>query len=176
MRMLQGKVSPEFFARSLRPYFQAVLVDGQAYFGPAASHVPLFLVDLVLWAADRGTPDYAEFQREVVPYLIPAWRGLPPRWAGLPSVVSRLAAALREPAPSPAVRAAAPACAEVLRALIEFRGKHVVFARKAYDPDTGLYPNGSGGGTIDLLATILELTRANRDLVRPARPAKGHDQ
>lgn len=165
MRMLRGRVTPEYFATTMRPYFQAVQIAGQAYLGPAAAHVPLFLVDIVVWAADRSAPDYVTFQHETNPYLLPEWRPLPARWATRPSVVTRLGAAMREPEPTPAARSAAMACAEVLKGLIEFRGKHVAFARKAYDPGTGLYPYGSGGGTLDLLGTILDLTRANRDLV-----------
>jgi hypothetical protein len=169
MRMLRGRVTPEYFAHTMRPYFQAVRVAGQSYFGPAASHVPLFLVDLVVWAADRSAPDHTKYQQDAIPYLVPSWRPLPASWAASPSVVSRLDTALRGPAPSTAVaarrHAAAAACADVLRALIEFRGKHVVFARKAYGPSVGLYPKGAGGGTLDLLGAILDLTRQNRDLV-----------
>jgi hypothetical protein len=163
MRMLKGRVTPEYFARIMRPYFQPVRVGGRPYAGPAGSQVPLFLVDIVAWAADRGSPEFTDFHRDATPYLVPAWRNLPERWTRTPSVVTRIAAAMASP--SPAVEQAGMACADVLRALIEFRGKHVVFARRAYDPTVGLYPNGSGGGTVDLLGTILDLTRANRDLV-----------
>jgi len=163
MRMLKGRVSPEYFARTMRPYFQPVRVGGRPYAGPAGSQVPLFLVDIVLWAADRGSPEFTEFQRDATPYMVPEWRNLPHRWTRTPSVVTGVAAAMA--VPSPAVEQAAMACADVLRALIEFRGKHVVLARRAYDPTVGLYPNGSGGGTVDLLGAILDLTRANRGLV-----------
>lgn len=169
MRMLKGRVTPEYFARHARPYFQAVRVAGKPYFGPAASHVPLFLVDIVVWSADHGTPDYSTFQHDALPYLVPEWRPLPARWAMRPSVVTRLTEALRESEPGSPAEKATEACVDVLRALIEFRGKHVVFARKAYDPGTGMYPYGSGGGTLDLLGTILNLTRDNRDLVTGQR-------
>jgi len=169
MRMLKGRVTPEYFARHARPYYQAVRVGGKSYLGPGASHVPLFLVDIAVWAADHGVPDHTRFQRHALPYLVPEWRPLPDRWSARPSLVTRLAAALRESEPGSAAEKAAAACADVLRALVEFRGKHVVFARKAYDPGTGLYPRGSGGGTLDLLGTILNLTRANRDLVTGQR-------
>ena len=173
MRMLKGRVTPEYFARRARPYYQAVRVAGEPYFGPAGSHVPLFLVDLAVWAADHGSPDYSAFQRETLPYLVPEWRPLPARWSARPSVVTRIAAALPDAAPGSAAEKAASTCVDVLRALIEFRGKHVVFARRAYDPSTGLYPHGSGGGTLGLLDVVLGLTRANRDLVTGQQNREG---
>lgn len=169
MRVLKGRVTPEYFAHHARPYYQDVRVAGKPYLGPGASQVPLFLVDIAVWAADHGAPDFTAFQRHVLPYLVPKWRSLPARWSTRPSLVTRLAEALRTAEPGSAEEKAAAACADVLRAIIEFRGKHVVFARKAYDPGTGLYPNGSGGGTLDLLGTILDLTRANRELVTGQR-------
>ena len=57
-RVLLG-VSPEFFARELRPYFEDVHVAGRLYMGPAAAHIPLFLVDVLLWASDRGGAQFA---------------------------------------------------------------------------------------------------------------------
>jgi monodechloroaminopyrrolnitrin synthase len=50
------KVSPKFFARVLRPYFEEIDVDGQTYLGPAAAQVPLWLIDEAVWASDRGEP------------------------------------------------------------------------------------------------------------------------
>lgn len=163
MRTLRGRLTPEYFAATMRPYFQPVRVGGRPYAGPAGSQVPLFLVDIVVWAADQGSPEFTEFHQHATPYLVPAWRDLPDRWTRTPSVVTRIAAAMR--LRDPAAEQTARACADVLRALIEFRGKHIVFARKAYDPDIGLFPSGSGGGTVRLLDTILHLTMANRDLV-----------
>ncbi|MGW7367294.1 monodechloroaminopyrrolnitrin synthase PrnB family protein [Streptomyces sp. NPDC054841] len=162
-------VTPEFFARTMRPYFEEIRVGGVTYLGPAAAHVPLSLVDLALWASDRGGESYDEFWRESAQYGLPPWQGLYRRWAKGPSVVSRVSSAL-ELAPtgeaSPNLRASAEALCRALRALVVFRGKHFTVARNAYAEEIRLYPLGSGGGSLDLLDQVTALTRENAALVR----------
>src|SRR5205823_1992132 len=53
-------VSPVFFARTMRAYFEGVAIDGRTYRGPAAAQVPLWLIDLAVWASDRSEPEYQE--------------------------------------------------------------------------------------------------------------------
>jgi Domain of unknown function (DUF1864) len=54
MNLVIKNVKPAFFARELRPYLEAVEVDGRPYLGPAAAQVPMWLVDELLWASDRN--------------------------------------------------------------------------------------------------------------------------
>ena len=166
-------VSPVFFARVLRPYFEDVDVAGTALLGPAAAQVPLWLVDQVLWAADRSEPDYDEFIRDSVTYSLPRWRDYHARWAGRASVVTRLLNAYGGPellsagAESPHLRRSAEALTRVLRTIIVFRGRHLGIARQAYQADLRLYPVGSGGASVHLLRQIVDLTRENAVLVKP---------
>jgi hypothetical protein len=165
--MVTDKVDPKFFAEVLRPYFQEIEVGGLTYLGPAASHVPVFLIDLALWASDHGSDDYAEFRLDSTRYTFPRWRRLALEWEGNPSFLSRLTAAHtanRDGIPE-RIQASAEAFGKVMRTLIRFRGKHLSFARRTYNSGTCGYEAGSGGGTVDLLQEILGLTRQSRNLV-----------
>src|SRR5260370_32751956 len=88
------KVTPEFFAQVIRSYFEEVTIDGIDYLGPAAAFVPLFLVDLSVWASDHGDPLYNTFLHEAAQYTLPQWRTLVPVWEQKPSLVTKVSAAL----------------------------------------------------------------------------------
>ncbi|MFC9466866.1 monodechloroaminopyrrolnitrin synthase PrnB family protein [Streptomyces coelicoflavus] len=169
--MVVANVSPEFFARDLRAYFDEITVAGRVLLGPAAAQVPLWLIDQAVWAADHSEPEYEEFLRDSVPYSLPRWRELYDRWTGVPSVVTRLVAAYGDDPDAaerrmPGLRPAAEAIARLLRVILVFRGRHLGIARKAYDADLRLYPVGSGGASVDLLRQITDLTRATAQLTR----------
>lgn len=162
-----AQVTPQFFARVLRPYFEEITVDGTIHLGPAAANIPLFLVDLAVWASDHGQHSYTLFMQESARHTLPRWRVLLPLWNQQPSLVTRLTSLLRtlpEPLPTP-LREAASSLTTVLQNLLVFRGKHITIARQAYKEGVGLYPTGSGGGDIGLLRSILDLTRQHRAVV-----------
>ncbi|GAA4781111.1 monodechloroaminopyrrolnitrin synthase PrnB family protein [Streptomyces sanyensis] len=169
-----ARVSPVFFARELRAYFEEIDVGGEEYLGPAAAQVPLWLVDLTLWQCDRGDADYDAFLDASVRYSLPSWRAHRDAHRGGISAVSKLSAAFswEGPAAVPAVLAAsAEALARVLKVLKTFRARHLTLARKAYAEEVRRYEEGSGGAPVALLRTVLDLTRDNETLVR--RPLGG---
>ncbi|MFB7895920.1 monodechloroaminopyrrolnitrin synthase PrnB family protein [Streptomyces xiamenensis] len=179
--MVVANVGPEFFARVLRPYFEEIDVGDRVLLGPAAAQVPLWLIDLAIWAADHSEPGYQEFLRESIPYSLRRWRDLYGRWIRTPSVVGRLVEAFGEDPGeaerrAPALRASTEALARLLRVLVVFRGRHLGIARKAYDADLRLYPVGSGGASVDLLRQIIDLTRAAAQLTQPGTGAAPHGQ
>jgi hypothetical protein len=164
-------VTPEFFAQVMRPYYEEITVGGIEYLGPAAAHVPLFLVDLAIWASDHSDPIYDAFLHEAAQHTLPQWRLLVPVWERKPSLVTQVSAAFAavQSAEAPqTLLLAAEALFKVLRTLVVFRGKHFGIARKAYRDEVRLYELGSGGGSIALLRTILDLTRQNASMVRQA--------
>ncbi|WP_079144672.1 monodechloroaminopyrrolnitrin synthase PrnB family protein [Streptomyces agglomeratus] len=166
-----ANVSPVFFARTLRPYFEEIDVAGRDYLGPAAAQVPLWLIDLTLWQCDHSSPEYDEFLAESVPYSLPSWRDFHAAHTGGASAVSKLAAAVdweNADRLSPQLAASAVSLARVLRILKTFRARHIGIARKAYSDDLRLYEVGSGGAPIELLRSVLDLTRDNETLVRRA--------
>ncbi|MDN8617322.1 monodechloroaminopyrrolnitrin synthase PrnB family protein [Variovorax ginsengisoli] len=153
-------VSPVFFARTLRPYFEDINIRGRAYLGPAAAQAPLWLIDLCIWASDRSSEGYRGFLDASVPYCLPSWRSYYEQLGTRESLVSRLRRCLENPeaAQDHNVLRSAASVARLLRMLKTFRGRHLGLARKAYAPEVRLYDEGSGGAPIALLQEILDLT------------------
>ncbi|MFD3440523.1 monodechloroaminopyrrolnitrin synthase PrnB family protein [Streptomyces sp. NPDC058685] len=164
-----AQVSPVFFAKEMRCYFEEIDVAGADYLGPAAAQVPLWLVDLTLWQCDRSSPAYDDFLDESVRYSLPSWRDHYATHRGGVSAVSKLSAAIsweeadRLP---PQLARSAVSLARVLRILKTFRARHFTIARKAYSEEVRQYETGSGGAPIELLRSVLDLTRDNETLVR----------
>jgi hypothetical protein len=164
MSRVIAEVTPEFFAQVLRPFFEDIHVAGRKYMGPAAAHVPLFLIDILLWASDRASREYLNFCQEVASQTLPHWQDRYSEWTKTPSITSRVAAALgdaRSSYQAENVESSARGLRQALRSLISFRGKHLVIARRAYHEELRLYELGSGGAPVELLEEILALTRQN---------------
>ncbi|HET9139512.1 monodechloroaminopyrrolnitrin synthase PrnB family protein [Actinophytocola sp.] len=155
MKLAHERLTPEFFFDELLPYFDEVTVAGEPYLGPTAAHIPLFVLDTLVWESDHGSAELAEHRLWALSYTMPRWRLLRERWLAVPSLVTRVHAALRDPAAGTTVHDSAVALTAVLRALVVFRGKHVAYARK-----------GSRAEHIVLLQDIIDQTRAMAGLVR----------
>ncbi len=158
-------VSPLFFAQTLRPYYEEITVAGTCYLGPAAAQVPLWLVDLCLWASDRNGDAYRGFLADSLPYALPSWRGFHELHRARPSIVTRLADAFAVDPRNEDLHESAVATARLLKTLKTFRGRHMRIAKEAYAEDVRLYSHGSGGAPIALLQQILDLTRENETIV-----------
>ncbi|WP_152648223.1 monodechloroaminopyrrolnitrin synthase PrnB family protein [Streptacidiphilus anmyonensis] len=168
-----GRVAREvdpsaFFAARLRPYMEDVLIDGHRYYGPAAAHVPLYLVDHLLWSCDRPDPVQAALQEELVEYGLPDWGRLYRKHVSGASVVTALVERLRGAGPEPDAQLlrSADAVARILRTLITFRGRHVRLVRQAYT-DATPYGTGSAGAAPEVVQLILDLTRQCAQQLRP---------
>jgi hypothetical protein len=170
--LVREHVAPEFFARVMRPYFEDVALGGHRYLGPAAAHMPLYLVDRLLWSSDCADPSYLGFQCETVQYSLPRWRALFSRQADQPSVTTRVLDALRAGSGDPGepLGASARALSAIFRTLITFRGRHLTLVRGAYREDVRLYAVGSGGASVELVTHILRLTRQYAAFVSQDRP------
>lgn len=160
-----ANVTGSFFATQLRPFFEPVVIGDVEYFGPAAAHVPVALLDLCLWASDASCEEYASFWRTSSAYGLPGWATRAQLLEQRPSLTTRLSRHHGDPA-SPTVISCAEAMARSLRALLEFRAKHLKLAKAAYDPALTHLQKGSGGETISFLESVVELTKANRDAVK----------
>jgi monodechloroaminopyrrolnitrin synthase len=167
--LVRAEVTPNYFAQVMRPYFEPILVANTSYFGPAAAHMPLYLVDSLLWSANHSGPAHSEFQHSMVAYSPPRWRSLLVALAGQQSITSRVLQAVADAGenPNPALRESVRALCKVFRVLITFRGRHMVIARAAYHVERRLYATGSGGETVGLLEEILNLTREYAAAVQP---------
>jgi hypothetical protein len=150
----------EFFTARLRPYMEDVLVGGHSFYGPAAAHVPLYLVDHLLWSSDRVDPEHAALHLEFLDYGLPEWGQLYRKRQGGESVVTQVVRAIQAAGPdaSPQLLAAGHAAAEFLRALVVFRGRHLRLVRDAYTVDSP-YTTGSAGAAPEVVKLVLDLTR-----------------
>jgi monodechloroaminopyrrolnitrin synthase len=166
---VRTEITADYFARSMRPYFESVIVTGRPYFGPAAAHMPLFLVDALLWSADHPDAEHHAFQDDTALYNPLRWRRLFNDLSGRPSISTRVvegvAAAHGEP--NRALRESIEALCQVYRVLLVFRGRHAVLARAAYDVERRLYSRGSGGGTVASLEHLVTLTRDYGRALKP---------
>jgi len=168
MDLVMANMTPEFFALIARPYYEAIDVGGYTYLGPAAAHVPLYLVDLVVWASDHCDEDRKKFLLEWARYGIQPWQYLSRQWASGPSLITRVEAAWKSAGgrASPILYGSVEALSRVLRALVVFRGKHFTVTRAAYDVDLRIYDVGSGGGDLELLSYFSTYTRDITSLLR----------
>ncbi len=154
------RVDVRFFAQVLRPYFEAIVVDGQSYMGPAAAHLPLSVVDHLTWGSDCRDPFYRTFQEDAAKYTVPVWRDVCHDTEHRPSLVTRVVEALDAATTAgTSLFEASAAVYAILRVLLAFRGRHKVLADKAYDPRVRVYPVGSGGYSVEAVAHILDVTR-----------------
>jgi hypothetical protein len=168
--MVLASVTPEFFAGTMRPYFEEIRVGKEVYLGPAAAHVPLSVVDLLVWACDHSGDEYLEFADDSIVYGLARWKPLHGRWRRTRSLVTRVTEELErrtvEEKLSLGMYASAEALCRTMRSLMVFRGKHLTIAKKAYAADIGLYDLGSGGGSVAMLEAITDTTRAMSTLLR----------
>ncbi|MFE9739450.1 monodechloroaminopyrrolnitrin synthase PrnB family protein [Streptomyces sp. NPDC006477] len=170
-----ARVSPEYVAVTLRPYFAEVEVGGRAYLGPDAARLPLWPVDLTVWQCDRPHPAHDASLDESVPYAPPAWRAFHARHRGGVSAVSKLSAAVswegadRLP---PSLTASAEALGRVLCLLKTLRARPLGTARAAYGDEARRHEEGGGGAPVALLRSVLDLTRENETMVRRATPRR----
>lgn len=150
---VQASVTPQYFAREVRPFFEPVVVGGRSYQGPAAAHMPLYIADLCLWAPRDGA--FRELMESAVEYATPQGREVLEEARRLPTSLAALVAARLADAPDLAVMRCAHELRKIFRALVTFRGRHAALARAAYDAETGLFETGSGGGTPTQLLDIV---------------------
>ncbi|MFI6041482.1 monodechloroaminopyrrolnitrin synthase PrnB family protein [Nocardia sp. NPDC051321] len=150
----------EFYAAQLGPFMTDVTVADRQYYGPAPVHVPLYLIDHLVWSADRGDADLRYFQHDLVKYGLPQWRRLFEQTEGSPSLITRLVREFDRPTGPPATRVAdaMDGAIRIMNALLTFRGKHNLMAGGAYT-DTSRYATASAGVSPGLLDHILTLTR-----------------
>ncbi|WP_035845076.1 monodechloroaminopyrrolnitrin synthase PrnB family protein [Kitasatospora azatica] len=164
-----------FFTARLRPYMEQVRVGGHLYYGPAAAHLPLHLIDQLLWSSDRTDPEHLALQNDLLDYGLPDWALLYHKRAGGESAVTAVVRALHAAGPeaSPTLLRSAHGVAELLRALVVFRGRHLRLVREAYTEDTP-FQAGSAGAAPEVVRLLLDLTRAcERWLAVPVNAAGG---
>lgn len=154
------RVSSQFFAHTLRSYFEPVKVGGVFYSGAAAAPLSIGVVDLILWSSDSTDAGYREFQDQTMLYNMPCWRKLYRDRLGLPSLASRVRDELEKRPDDAQIMQACAALIAPMRVVLTFRGRHRLVAKAAYAEETRMYPKGSSGYGVDTLEHILKLNHA----------------
>lgn len=154
------RVSSQFFAHSLRSYFEPIRIGGVAYNGAAAAPLSIGVVDTILWSSDCTDAVYREFQDQTMQYNMPCWRKLYRDQVGLPSLATKVSEALEARPGDAQVKEACAALIAPMRVVLTFRGRHRLVAKAAYAEETRMYQKGSGGYGVDTLEHILKLNHA----------------
>jgi hypothetical protein len=165
-----------FFARELRPYFQPIRMGKRTVLGPAAAHVPLCLVDHLLWSSAEEDPELRKFHTETAEYGVPRWRRHYAEGLGRPALLARVLGELPRVADEARRTAAATALFGIFRPLLTFRGRHRVLAEKAYDPAIRLFSTGSAGyAPAPWLLHALKLTLTHAERLKPFAAPEAFD-
>ncbi|WP_186818200.1 monodechloroaminopyrrolnitrin synthase PrnB family protein [Nocardia ninae] len=149
----------DFYAARLRPFMADVVIADRQYYGPAPVHVPLYLIDRLVWSADHPDADLRYFQHDIVKYALPHWRRLFERTEGTPSLITRLIREFDRPTGPPPTKLAdaMDGAIRIMNALVTFRTLHNRMAGGAYT-DATRHPTGMAGVSPGLLDHILTLT------------------
>lgn len=149
-------IPPEFFARTLRPYFAELELGGERYGGASAAPLSVCMFDHVLWGSDSDDEIFRAFQTKQIAYNLPSWRSLHADTLGAPSLVTRLFHSHLRGHRHPEALAAV---LEILHVLIVFRGRHRFVASRAYNAEIRQFDTGSGGYGVDTLNHLLQNIR-----------------
>ncbi|WP_280427410.1 monodechloroaminopyrrolnitrin synthase PrnB family protein [Nocardia brasiliensis] len=171
MSGLYRTVDPiEFYAARLRPFMADVVVADRSYYGPAAVHVPLYLIDRLVWSSDHGGVGMTYFQDDLLNYGLPRWRRMFEHTTDTESLVTRLVREFDRPDGPPSTKAAyaMDGVIRILDGLVTFRTKHGLLARAAYTDGTR-YAMGIAGVSPAVLDHVLALTRRCADWARTRR-------
>ncbi|WP_460867309.1 monodechloroaminopyrrolnitrin synthase PrnB family protein [Rhodococcus aerolatus] len=160
-------VSPAFFARELRPFFDPVTVAGTVHLGPAAAFVPLFLVTGLL----HGTGEaQAGVHDDAVTHGRPRWRTTGTVLEDHEPLTETLLRHRRADPGDPGLDASCALVAAGSRAVLQFQGQHLTVARRTYRAELTSYTHGSGGYPVEVLARITDDTRTAAHALDRARP------
>ena len=172
---VRAHVTPEFFARELRPYFEPITVAGRTLNGPAAAFLPLYLVDELVWGESQGA--HAEMIDDAVQYGPPLWGGLVAEMRRHTPMAAMLIADLDRAGHPDALAREGQIASHIIHRLVQFRGRHAVLAERAYNAAITTFQQGSGGYRPDVLRQITQATfDAQRQLDHALQPAHHHEE
>lgn len=155
-------VSRRVFAQELRPFFDAIAVQGKSYLGPGALDMPLFVFDHILWSAECREDFYLELKQSLLPYTLPIFRELYAQFEQHPSLLKIICQDLKRipVTQHPQAIEGAKALSKLFDVLLKFRKPHMKVAKDAYHKCCPARDMGSGGYDLTLLIRMSELTVA----------------
>ena len=172
---VRAHVTPEFFARELRPYFEPITFAGRTLNGPAAAFLPLYLVDELVWGESQGA--HAEMIDDAVQYGPPLWGGLVAEMRRHTPMAAMLIADLDRAGHPDALAREGQIASHIIHRLVQFRGRHAVLAERAYNAAITAFQQGSGGYSPEVLRQITQATLdAQRQLDHALQRAHHHEE
>ncbi|MEP2025270.1 MAG: monodechloroaminopyrrolnitrin synthase PrnB family protein [Reichenbachiella sp.] len=149
-------VSPEFFARELRFYYDPIVFNNEELIGPGAVELPMFVYDHLLWSSQIMNEEYVEFKTKYLPFNLSFMRDIYDFYSGKESLVD-VAIRMLEEKPNDQVVASSQALLKLCNMQKSFRMPHKKLAEESYkyQEETG-QDKGSGGYSTDILQFILE--------------------
>jgi hypothetical protein len=154
MVAVRCQVRPDVFTAEIRPFFEPIEVDGREYVAPGGAQLPLWAVDMMVWADRVPQIQLYRYLRENVDYYPRYYRRLITDLEGRPSLLMRVSG--RRPISLPVARA----LDELIAQLERFRFPH----RKVTAENMAL--RSYGAYQSDVLDQLLKLTMAARTRVK----------
>lgn len=166
---VKQNVSRKVFGEELRPYYDAIEVQGKKYLGPGAVEMPLFVFDHLLWGTECREEIYVEFKKTFFPYWLPAFRQLYVVFENKPSLLTKVCQELKDAKTvNSTVLAGANTLVKIFTTLIGFRQPHKKIVNEVYvQAEKKLREQGSGGYTLEVLVYLTVLTsNAKKELIK----------
>jgi hypothetical protein len=166
---VKQNVSPKVFGEELRPYYDAIEVQGKKYLGPGAVEMPLFVFDHLLWGTECREEIYVEFKKTFFPYWLPAFRQLYVVFENKPSLLTKVCQELKDAKTvNSSVLAGANTLVKIFTTLLGFRHPHKKIVNEVYvQAEKKLREQGSGGYTPEVLVSLTVLTsNARKELIK----------
>lgn len=167
MRDVRRIVTPDIFTHKLRPFFEPKVIGGATYFAPGGAHMPLTLIDLMLWGAEDTNREYLAYRNENLRYLPMSYRSRISemfRRGSLYEHTKRVSGVVYSQSSKAVVRRSLQALDELLSTVVRFRAPHLATAKEnmRVRPEGSL---GSGGYQVIILEHLLGRTRQMKKAV-----------
>lgn len=162
MMVVRSKVTPEFFTKKLRPFFEPKVIGGRKYFAPGGAQMPITVIDLMLWGIEESSTLYVRYWNENIQYLPKAMRSRIGTIMRGPSIVKTIEGACRRTESNEilsATKVTIDAVQGLLTEIERFRYPHLSVAKA----NMGMRVKGavgSGGYDILILEYLIEQTKA----------------
>jgi hypothetical protein len=135
------------------------------YSGIAGGHIPIYIVDHILWSCDSLDETHNKFKQDSILFAVPVLREIYFSLVNKPSLLSRVCDELfSEKIPLNAKQSAVNALLDLFNILVRFRGPHTQLAIAGFqvrDEDA----TGTSGFRPTMLEDLLELTRKQKQIL-----------
>lgn len=154
-------VTPDFFTRKLRPFFDPKTIRGRTYFASGGAQMPVTMIDLILWGVEDTDRTYIAYRNENLQYLPRAYRSKIEVIMSKPSIVRSVFAQVNAGFSFSVANVAQDSIRslqDIADALLSFRAPHLAVA-KANLRIRATGAVGSGGYDAEILQYLIRKTK-----------------